>query len=301
MIGASGWIGSAVSAHLESQGDTVIRAGRGGSIDVRLDFDDFESIEHAVAAAGSDSVVYAAGVRAGPALVLVNVAAVGATCRAARGAGVKSVCVLGSAGVYGDRLHGTDRDGNATQPSSRYEHSKARGERAAVESADGGTRIAILRPANVIGVNDPRLCLLSLMRRLKSGRLPLGTPAAATNYVAIDDVAWSVSRVIREESPQTLTVSEPQSLLAFAGMTADALQCEFSVALLPRPVEALVTLAYSLGLHTRIEVVSRLVSLYKTRRIEPSDWLVRRGFPVNGLQDTLTAMAAQYRAAGLLD
>ncbi|HWK76517.1 NAD-dependent epimerase/dehydratase family protein [Microbacterium sp.] len=166
VLGASGFVGSAVADHLVAAGHDVVRltaprlalmpetAANPISVERALNSDDFDALVRAFE--GSDVVINAAG-RATPDspadadLYGANALLPAFVARAASSAGVARAIHLSSAAVQGRRS--TLDESLDTSPFSPYSHSKALGERLFLSfgSPDGETDHVVIRATSVQG------------------------------------------------------------------------------------------------------------------------------------------------------
>ncbi|HEX8584990.1 MAG TPA: SDR family oxidoreductase [Allosphingosinicella sp.] len=201
LIGASGFIGSAVAARLKRDGHEIVGVGRSGGAEaarvavdrwVRLDLRHATEPEAWVPhLSGIDAVVNCAGTLQDSLrddTARVHDAAPAALWRACEGAGVRRVIQMSALGV--------DR------PASRFSATKRRGD-AALEASK--LEWVILRPSVVLG--RAAYGGSALFRGLAAlPVLPRAPEAGALDVVQLDDVVETVALLLRPGAPSRLTL-----------------------------------------------------------------------------------------------
>jgi GDP-4-dehydro-6-deoxy-D-mannose reductase len=203
ITGAGGFLGGAIRERLVGRGDVEVIAT------ARADLADRARAEAALASAGPDVVVHAAGRTHGSvdAFYADNVATTetlaAAITAAAPGCGL---ILLGSAAQYGRSAERTPwRESGPCEPLDDYGTSKLVAEAAAfAQGAQSGLRVASLRIFNVIApAPTGEQAFSSFLRKLARAvagpppwRVEMGSLAAIRDFVAVEDVLEAVERVI---------------------------------------------------------------------------------------------------------
>jgi dTDP-4-dehydrorhamnose reductase len=200
VVGASGFLGGAIVAHLRGQGRPVVGVGRRPHARV-----DVVAVPGGLAPllTGDDLVVNAAGVgikdAAGPiALIADNLRVAAEVGRACAQAGARLLHVSsGDIWPLSERA-GAD-EGTSVVPDSAYGLSKLLAELALSDLARRtGLRHALVRPTYVVGPGmfENRL-FPAVLRQIDAGSVRLtGDPEAATDYLFIDDFLRAVELVV---------------------------------------------------------------------------------------------------------
>lgn len=235
VLGAGGFVGSAVAAELAARGlairpvhaprlessadtvaDLVHEAGSQGSATV--------TAQLAAGFAGVDVVVNAAGLatpgQAGsPALTGANALLPCIVAAAAAQAGVHRVVQLSSAAVQGHRPlldESTDR-----VPFSAYSRSKSLGEEALLKVEHGGTEAVILRATSVQGPGRPTTAALA--RLAASPLASVAAPGTAPTPVSsINALAWFTAEIALHAGPVPAIVLQPWEGLSVTDVLAAA-------------------------------------------------------------------------------
>lgn len=233
VVGASGFVGSAVVAELRGRGldvvevtaprleststtavDVVAEAGSAGSATGTL----------RSAFSGVDVVVNAAGLATpgggeSPALTGANALLPAVIALAARDAGVRRLVHLSSASVQG-QLRTIDSS-SRREPFSAYSRSKALGEEA-LELLDAGPMgITTVRATSVQGPSRPTT--LSLVKIARSPLASVAAPGnAPTPVSSINALAWFVAEVGRHVGEVPAVVLQPWEGLSVREVLAAA-------------------------------------------------------------------------------
>lgn len=229
VTGASGFIGSNLTAHLSARGHDV-RA-------VRRPFDRPDLIE---TLRGCEVVVHLAGVVAAARddeYVAANVTATRVVAEATRAAGARLVHIssLAAAGPASRAAPRVEDDPPA--PMTAYGRSKLAGERA-IEGVRG-LQWTILRPGVVYGPRDR--AVLALFRMARAGMLPLvGRETAAYTMIHVADVVRAIEAAVDrgDASGETMFVGhpEPVSARALVEGVRDAAGGAATIVRVPRPL-----------------------------------------------------------------
>lgn len=189
IVGASGFVGSALTNLLASHGDNV-RCSRRAEIDfTRIDVERWrESL------LGVETVYVCAGLahaRHAPAeLAAVNSAAPLALFAAAQQAGVAQFVWLSSAKVLGSTAPNPLGEDASLHPMDAYAASKARAEALFLKEAQHSvTQLHIVRPPLVYGADAQANFGLLLKAVLGRWPLPLGAIAAPRSMVSVNNLA----------------------------------------------------------------------------------------------------------------
>jgi dTDP-4-dehydrorhamnose reductase len=208
LILGSGFVGSALAAHLETAGD-LVRSMAAPRLEADVDSDDATLAEQAAnhpalegltgGMAHVDCVVLAAGLATPdatptPALVGANALLPGVVLRAAQSAGVRRYIHLSSAAVQGRRRVLTEAA--ETDPFSAYSASKAIGERVVRRSVNDSTNAVIVRATSVQG---PGRRTTAALRRIARSRLstvarPGSQPSALSSICRLCDFVEIIGR-----------------------------------------------------------------------------------------------------------
>ena len=236
VTGASGFIGSHVTAHLSARGDDVRP--------VRRPFDRPDLTE---TLRGCDVVVHLAGVVAATrdeAYLEANVDATRVVAEATRAAGARLVHVssLAAAGPASRDAPRVEDDPPA--PMTAYGRSKLAGERAIKDVS--GLRWTILRPGVVYGPRDR--AVLALFRMARAGVLPLvGRETAAYTMIHVTDAVRAIEAAVdrADASGVTMFVGHPEPVTARALVEGvrDAAGGAATIVRVPQPVLWIAALA----------------------------------------------------------
>jgi dihydroflavonol-4-reductase len=236
VTGASGFIGSNLTAHLSARGHDI-RA-------VRRPFDRPDLID---TLGGCDVVVHLAGVVAAARdeeYFEANVTATRVVAEATRAAGARLVHIssLAAAGPASRDRPRVEDDPPA--PMTAYGRSKLEGER--VIKAVSGLPWTILRPGVVYGPRDR--AVLALFRMARAGMLPLvGRETAAYTMIHVADVVRAIEAAVDrgDASGETMFVGhpEPVSARALVEGVRDAAGGAATIVRVPQPVLWIAALA----------------------------------------------------------
>jgi nucleoside-diphosphate-sugar epimerase len=300
VTGASGFVGRQVSAELSQAGHDVIalvrdiNAAPADTSPVVGSIEDDAALGRLVL--GADAVVHAAGlVRSSDPAALQAINVDGSRRVAAAALEVPRFVLVSTAGVYGS----CKRADEATRPTppNAYERSKLAAE-LAVTSARA-RHVVIVRPTIVIGPDDPRRPLSTLLRTLGTRRLPIASDGW-TNFVACSDVARVIRQLTEHDAPpRILNVCQPMSTDSFIELCATQLGTRSRLVSLPGPIAAAAR-AVVQPLGHRHERWHRLSSLLEDVRVESHVIGCAGVHPPSGLRGTVDQMIQQYRAQGVI-
>ena len=236
VTGASGFIGTNLTAHLSARGDRV-RA-------VRRPFDRPDLVD---TLRGCDVVVHLAGVISAARedeYAAGNVRAARLVAEGSRAAGARIVHIssLAAAGPASRDAPRVEDDPPA--PMTAYGRSKLAGERAIKDVR--GLRWTILRPGVVYGPRDR--AVLALFRMARAGVLPLvGRETAAYTMIHVADVVRAIEAGISraDASGDTIFVGHPEPVTARALVEGvrDAAGGAATIVRVPQPVLWIAALA----------------------------------------------------------
>ncbi|TXS96225.1 NAD-dependent epimerase/dehydratase family protein [Parahaliea maris] len=211
VTGASGFIGSALCAHLAAEGVGLVATSRGGAVTASGIATRPMDPAHPQARLleGVDSVVHLAGVahqHAAPEMYdKVNVEATLALARAALEAGVRQFIYFSSVKAMGPPHHESPRtETELTLPVDAYGRSKREAElQLDALCRDGGMCLVILRPCLVYGPS-PRanLRLLAGLARWWPLRPPEG---GVRSMIGLQDLVSLVSLLVRQPPAESRT------------------------------------------------------------------------------------------------
>jgi nucleoside-diphosphate-sugar epimerase len=297
--GASGFIGSNLTARLSARGDRV-RA-------VRRPFDRPELVE---TLRGCDVVVHLAGVitaTRSEEYVAGNVTAARLVAEATRVVGARLVHVSSLAAAGPAPREAPRAEADPPAPMTAYGRTKLEGERAIKEVT--GLRWTILRPGVVYGPHDR--AVLALFRMARSGFLPLvGRDGAAYMMIHVSDLVRAIQAAIDrvDVSGETVFVAHPEPVTARALVEAirDTAGGTAAIVRIPRPVVSIAAAAGdAIGrLRGKPMVINRrrYAELYAEGFVCRVDRLRERLGVVAqiGLREGLAETAEWYRANGWL-
>lgn len=214
VVGASGFIGSALCRELLARGESVTAASRHRTpkLDAldRLPHVDFEwrpvdvldADAVAEAVAGHRRVFHVAGADLHTAdadtVLEVNVDGARNVFEACLGAGVDRVVFVSTAGTrFRDGRPATESD--LVEPVGAYQESKARAEALAVEYGRRGLDVVTVHPSSVFGPGDEKFTKRILSLALDPEMIA-SLPGGAS-FVAVDDVARGVAAAMERGRP----------------------------------------------------------------------------------------------------
>jgi nucleoside-diphosphate-sugar epimerase len=299
VTGASGFIGSNLTAHLSARGDAVRP--------VRRPFDRADLVD---TLRGCDVVVHLAGVISAvreDVYAAGNVTAARRVAEAARAAGARLVHISSLAAAGPAPPHAPRVEDDPPAPMTAYGRTKLAGERAIKGVI--GLPWTILRPGIVYGPHDR--AVLALFRMARSGILPrVGRDTAAYMMIHVSDLVRAIEAAIdrADVSGETMFVAHPEPVTARALVEGirDAAGGTGAIVPVPRPILWLAALAGD-----AVGVLRGTPVVINRRRY---DELNAEGFVCRvdrlrdrlgvvaqiGLRDGLAQTAAWYRAKGWL-
>ena len=217
VTGASGFVGTATTVHLETLGHEVIQligpSRAAGPASFPVDLADESTFPDPRSFSPIDAVVHCAGIahRFGPAaqkdFERVNVRGVENTLRFAVQAGAKHFVLISSVLVYGTPPNAEPiTEDYPTTPDDDYGRSKLEGERVAIKMCgDASIRLSILRPAPIIGEGS-RGNIARLIRAIDRRRFVwVGDGRNKRSFVYVGDVARAIGAVL-DRSNQELSI-----------------------------------------------------------------------------------------------
>ena len=207
VTGASGFIGSNLTAHLSARGDLVRPVPR-----------PFDRPDLVDTLRGCDVVIHLAGVISAvreDEYAIGNVTAARLVAEAARACGARLVHIssLAAAGPAPPRAPRVEDDADA--PITAYGRTKLAGERAI--KGVMGLPWTILRPGVVYGPRDR--AVLALFRMARAGMLPLvGRETAAYTMIHVADAVRAIEAAVdrADASGETMFVGHPEPVTARA-------------------------------------------------------------------------------------
>ncbi|HEX6280036.1 MAG TPA: NAD-dependent epimerase/dehydratase family protein [Pyrinomonadaceae bacterium] len=212
VFGASGFIGSAVSAHLSDEGHEVIRAVGPRSetheesfpIDIS-DFRSFPELRDLDAVVNCAGIAHRFGRVSADEFDRVNAQGARNVARFAVESEAKTLVHISSVLVYGNRASPDPIDEHCEpRPEDEYAQSKLLGEQAASDlCSDQNIRLVILRPAPVIGEGS-RGNVRRLIRAIDRRRfIWLGEGSNRKSLVYVGDVARAVARSLEVSASES--------------------------------------------------------------------------------------------------
>ncbi len=195
VIGASGFIGSAVTRALAARGDVQVRAGMRNpgraSFDSSVEIRQLDSNDKTMLAAAISDVTHVVDCVMGSAATMTGTSANLAA--AARSSGLRRVVTLSSCAVYGSAQGYVDEATPLCEPSDDYAAAKVECERILLDAGGHGLSSVILRPSCVYGPGSQqwtvRIAKMLIARRLGD----LGQAGEGTaNLVAVDDLVSAI-------------------------------------------------------------------------------------------------------------
>lgn len=211
ITGASGFVGQAACAHLESLGHEVIRwVGPKTPADpssFQIDIADASTFP-AIAQIGQvDAVVHCAGIAhrfgrvSSEDFDLVNVRGVENTVLFAERIGARKFVLLSSVLVYGTPQNDAPvNEDSARDPDDTYGFSKLKGEHAAIEMCKAASiGLTILRPAPIVGEGS-RGNVSRLIKAIDRGRFFwVGDGRNRRSFAYVSDVARAIGECLDQE------------------------------------------------------------------------------------------------------
>jgi nucleoside-diphosphate-sugar epimerase len=266
VTGASGFVGTALTASLAARGHPGTALSRSGAAplpaiktaqfsgfgDARALRAAFESIDVVVHLAARVHVMREHHSDPLAAFRRVNVEGTRAVYAAAREAGVERVVFLSSVKAMGEGSAAPYRESDAANPVDPYGISKLEAERVLAEGrALGGPEYVVLRPPLVYGPGVRGNFLRLLRLAALSGRvpLPLGGIANQRSLISITNLvsAIEVAALNPAAADQTFLVSDGQDLSTSELISALAASLGKPAMLWPCPVSLVRALASSVG------------------------------------------------------
>lgn len=259
VAGASGFIGTGLTAFLEAAGDRVLRIGRGGAVDV--EWDPANRTLDPRALAGVDAVVNLAGApidqrwtaEARRRILESRVQSTGLLARTLAGmsAGPRVLVSMSAVGIYGDR--GDDVLDEASPPGEGFLADVVRQWEAAAEPARAaGLRVIHPRTGVVLHPSGG-----ALKRMLPFFRMGVGGPIAGgrqwMSWISYADVARGLAWLALDSALTgvvNLTAPEPVRGAEFAQALGRAIH---RPALLPTPAFAIKALYGQMGEETVVQ------------------------------------------------
>jgi nucleoside-diphosphate-sugar epimerase len=236
VTGASGFIGSNLTARLSARGDLVRPVPR-----------PFDRPDLTESLRGCDVVVHLAGVIAATRdeeYVAGNVDAARLVAEATHAAGARLVHISSLAAAGPAPPHAPRVEDDPPAPMTAYGRTKLAGERAI--RAVSGLRWTILRPGVVYGPRDR--AVLALFRMAQSGMLPLvGRDTAAYTMIHVADLLRAIEAATdrADASGETLFVGHPEPVTArrLVEGIRDAAGGTAAIVRVPRPILWMAALA----------------------------------------------------------
>ena len=312
LTGATGFIGNRILNLLVKQGYSSVRAlsrqpgSSGGKVDWFVgDLLDTSRCQQVVS--GIDIIIHAAGVKRDRASLWdVNVQGTENLLQAASATKIDRFVHISSVGVIGaDPLQANVFDEDAPcVPQNEYARSKWASEQLVSQMGAQGLPVAILRPANVFGDNDPACGLSTLIRSVKSGRFAyLGGRDVVCNYIFVEDVAHACLTLAEHDRAvgRIYHLADQCLLSEFVGAIADLLSVPYPHWTAPELLVRFVRLVLRVtrrqpGL-AQHPVLARLLSLNNQARFSTNRLADELGFrlPV-GWQAGLARVIHWYQA-----
>lgn len=313
LTGASGFVGSCIKKLLIGYGCRLRVLSRKLGADASPiewftgDLTDAETCRRAVA--GVEIVIHAAGEkRNSTRFWSVNVLGTENLLAAAIKERVERFLYLSSVGVMGaDPLQSKVFDeGALCMPQTDYERSKWEAEKRVCRAGLQGLPVAILRPTNVFGDQDPLHNLLTIARTVRDGKFfYLGGRNAVLNLVFVEDVANAC--LILVEHPDAVGhmyhLSDACTIGEFVDALADELNVKRPSLELPDSVARLVRMALR-GVRqvpwlSNSSTIARMVSLNNQASFATTRLSDELGFRcVVGWRVGLGRIVRWYRAQG---
>ena len=192
VTGATGFLGTHLSAHLENQERQVTRLSR-----ERADVRDARALEAVFGNARPEVVFHLAGGRSNDARACLETNLFGTlnVLEAARGCGARRVIVAGSAAEYGE-TPGPWHEASATRPRSFYGISRLAATQSALLLAGETLSVCVLRLATVYGPSQPRTMFVAeaIEAAARGQVFAPQIPSHRQDLVWVDDVVAALVR-----------------------------------------------------------------------------------------------------------
>jgi len=307
VTGASGFIGSALTARLLAEGRafrvTARRAGESDAPTVVIG-DLVGDVDWSRAVDGVDTVLHLAGrahilgreARSDSSFMRVNVEQTSRLARASAAAGVRRFVFLSSAKVMGDESGAIPfRESDTPRPVGPYATSKLLAEQAALDVArTSSLSVIVLRSPLVYGPGV-RANFLALLRAVDRGfPLPFGAVVNARSLIAVDNLVEVLLACAADSSSSSAVYfakdREDLSTSALIRMMADSLGRSARLVSVPPAV-----LRFGARLVGRDEMLARLIGTFSIDATLIADRLGWR--PRISSAQAIDATARWYRGA----
>lgn len=304
VIGASGFVGSAVSRYLAVKGHSVFRgvgpSDRESCGDARIDLseeDPFKGVEgHEMfdAVVNCSGIAHRTGRVADRDFTQINVEGARKVAQFAAESGATSLIHLSSVLVYGNQLGASPVDETA-QPTPRdtYARSKLEGENAVVKAcADRGLRLVVLRPAPIIGEggkgNVSRLIRAIDRRRF----IWIGNGNNRRSLVYVEDVARATDLALKATGFHSIfnVVGGSATMAEIVAVISDRLERKIWRAKVPVPLATAAMSVLSAG---------SLFPQIRNYRLTLDSWLADAVFSGEAIRKELGFAASTSVADGL--
>lgn len=145
---------------------------------------------------------------------------------AARDAGVRRFVHCSTVGVHGEIEDPPASESYRYQPGDYYQETKLEGERAALEFADHGLEVAVVRPAGIYGPGDRRF--LKLFKAISTGRfVMIGSGRTLYHMTYVEDLidGLMLAGEVPDAAGEVFIIAgdEYTTLTRLVELTADAL------------------------------------------------------------------------------